>query len=88
MYHIYQYEKYVVWQCRRKYIIIVRKDKLEESWQEFCQIQSAIVELDLESQDHTTYEAEPETLFSEAITVCIKHIAIKKINSRQNKNPL
>lgn len=67
-------------------MIIARKEKLEESWQEFRQIQAAIIELE-ETQEHAAYECEFENLYFEAVTLATTHINNKQYNPRQNINP-
>lgn len=64
-------------------MIIGRKDKLEESWHDFRQIQAAIIELE-NTQEHTAYECEVENLYFEALTLATTCINNKQCNARQN----
>ncbi|XP_022170758.1 uncharacterized protein LOC111034046 [Myzus persicae] len=68
-------------------MVIGRKEKLEESWQDFRQIQAAIIEIE-NSQEHTEYEYEVENLYFEALTLATTFINNKQYNARQNTSQL
>jgi len=64
-------------------MIIVRKDKLEESWQDFRQIQAHT-----DTQKNTAYECEVENLYFEALTLATTCINNKQYNAIQNTSQL
>ena len=68
-------------------MIIGRKGKLEESCQDFRQIQAAIIEIE-NNQEHIAYECEVEKLYFLALTLVMTCISNKQYNARQNTSQL
>jgi len=69
-------------------MIIAKKDNLEESWQDFPQIQAAVIELEDTQENTAAYECEVENLYFEASTSATTCTNNKQYNARQNTSQL
>jgi hypothetical protein len=58
--------------------IKTRRDKLEEAWNEFSQIQAAIVNIEPDLNEHIEYENDFETLYFDTVSACSKLLSANK----------